>query len=65
MHIGLIGGIGPAATEYYDRGLIERHTRAEIPLELTIAHAEVRDLAQTISLSIHLGATMGYLWLDK
>jgi aspartate/glutamate racemase len=24
MHIGLIGGIGPAATEYYDRGLIER-----------------------------------------
>jgi aspartate racemase len=49
MHIGLIGGIGPAATEYYYRGLIERHTRAEIPLELTIAHAEVRDLAQNLA----------------
>ena len=39
MHIGLIGGIGPAATEYYYRGLIERHTRANTPLELTIVHA--------------------------
>jgi aspartate racemase len=29
MHIGLIGGIGPAATDYYYRGLIERHTRSD------------------------------------
>jgi aspartate racemase len=46
MHIGLIGGIGPAATEYYYRGLIERHTRANTPLELTIVHADLRELAQ-------------------
>ena len=25
MHIGLIGGIGPAATEFYYRGLFDRH----------------------------------------
>ena len=46
MHIELIGGIGPAATEYYYRGLIERHTRANTPLELTIVHADLRELAK-------------------
>jgi|SRR6516162_4793228 aspartate racemase len=46
MHIGLIGGIGPAATDYYYRGLIDRYARAGKPLELTIAHADLRDLAQ-------------------
>ena len=49
MHIGLIGGIGPAATEYYYRGLIARHTRSGTPLELTIAHADVRELAQNLA----------------
>lgn len=44
MHIGLIGGIGPAATDYYYRGLIERHAKAGTALELTIAHADVREL---------------------
>ena len=46
MHIGLIGGIGPAATEFYYRGLTDRHARAGTRLELTISNAEVRDLAQ-------------------
>jgi len=49
MHIGLIGGIGPAATEYYYRGLIERHARPGTPLDLTIAHADVRELAQNLA----------------
>jgi len=49
MHIGLIGGIGPAATDYYYRGLIELHTRSSVPLELTIVHADVRELAQNLS----------------
>jgi aspartate racemase len=49
MHIGLIGGIGPAATEYYYRGLIERHARSGTPLDLTIAHADVRELAQNLA----------------
>ena len=44
MHIGLIGGIGPAATEFYYRGLIARHERSGTVLDLTIAHADVHEL---------------------
>ena len=51
MHIGLIGGIGPAATEYYYRGLIERHAGPGRHLELTIVHADVRELAQNLTLN--------------
>jgi aspartate/glutamate racemase len=28
MHVGLIGGIGPAATEFYYRGLTDRHAKS-------------------------------------
>ena len=49
MHIGLIGGIGPAATEFYYRGLIDRHAKSGTRLELTIANAEVRDLSQNLA----------------
>jgi aspartate racemase len=49
MHIGLIGGIGPAATDYYYRGLIERHAGSGTPLELTLVHADVRELAQNLA----------------
>ena len=49
MHIGLIGGIGPAATEFYYRGLTDRHAKSGTRLDLTIANAEVRDLAQNLA----------------
>jgi aspartate racemase len=49
MHIGLIGGIGPAATDFYYRGLIERHAGAGVPLELTIAHADARELTHNLA----------------
>ena len=49
MHIGLIGGIGPAATEFYYRGLTDRHARSGTRLDLTIANAEVRDLSQNLA----------------
>jgi aspartate racemase len=42
MHVGLIGGIGPAATEAYYRGLLKAASNRA--LELTIAHADVRRL---------------------
>ena len=45
MHIGLIGGIGPAATEYFYRHLVRRHEAAGRHLELTIVHAHVHTLA--------------------
>lgn len=46
MHIGLIGGIGPAATEFYYRGLIDRHAASSTALELTIAHADVHEMSR-------------------
>src|SRR5690554_5554321 len=49
MHIGLIGGIGPAATDFYYRGLIERHVAAGVPLDLTIAHADVREMSRNLA----------------
>jgi aspartate racemase len=49
MHIGLIAGIGPAATDFYYRGLIERHAASGIPLELTMAHADVREMAKNLA----------------
>jgi aspartate racemase len=49
MHIGLIGGIGPAATDFYHRGLIERHAASGIPLELTIAYASAPEMSRNMA----------------
>ncbi|MBV8457960.1 MAG: aspartate/glutamate racemase family protein [Acetobacteraceae bacterium] len=46
MHIGLIGGIGPAATEFYYRALVKLYAQAERRLELTIANADARELVR-------------------
>jgi aspartate racemase len=44
MHIGLIVGIGPAATDYYYRQLIAAAASAGNDLELTMAHADTPTL---------------------
>ena len=44
MHIGLIGGIGPAATEVYYRALVRAHAAAGRRMALTIAHADTREM---------------------
>ena len=49
MHIGLIGGIGPAATDFYYRGLIDRARATEVPLACTIAHADVREMSKNLT----------------
>ena len=41
MHIGLIGGIGLGATEFYYRSLVTSFAERGTPLHLTIAHADV------------------------
>lgn len=41
MHIGLIGGIGLGATEFYHRRLVAGFSERKRPLHLTIAHADV------------------------
>jgi aspartate racemase len=41
MHIGLIGGIGLGATEFYHRRLVAGFAARKTTLNLTIAHADV------------------------
>jgi len=48
MHIGLIGGIGPAATDFYYRRLISTFARKKAALELTIAHADTATLLSNL-----------------
>jgi aspartate racemase len=49
MHIGLIGGIGPAATDYYYRRLIAAFAARGTPLELTMVHADTPTLLQHLA----------------
>lgn len=44
MHLGLIGGIGPAATDFYYRRLIKLAAKSERELDLTIVHADTPTL---------------------
>lgn len=44
VHIGLIGGIGPAATEFYYRHITAAHARAKRRLDLTIVQADAGEL---------------------
>jgi aspartate racemase len=48
MHIGLIGGIGPAATEFYYRGLVRAFAAVNRKLDLTISNAEVREMTRNM-----------------
>lgn len=48
MHIGLIGGIGPAATEFYYRALVMLYAQADLRLDLTIANASAKELVANL-----------------
>jgi aspartate racemase len=50
MHLGLIGGIGPAATEFYYRGLVKAHATVGKTLDLTIVHADTRVLLDNLAI---------------
>ena len=49
MHIGLIGGIGSAATEFFYRGLVNAYAAAERVMNLTIVHSDARQLVKNLS----------------
>jgi aspartate racemase len=49
MHIGLIGGIGPAATDFYYRRLIAEFAKRGQVLELTIVHADAPTLLTNLA----------------
>lgn len=46
MHIGLIGGIGPAATVMYYHSLVAQMRARGLPLEVTLVQAEASDLVR-------------------
>ena len=49
MHIGLIGGIGPAATDYYYQNIIRAFEARNLELELTMVHARSTLLLQNLA----------------
>src|SRR5580692_2553980 len=49
MHIGLIGGIVPAATDFYYRRLISTFAGKNVTLELTIVHADTPTLLNNLA----------------
>jgi aspartate racemase len=49
MQIGLIGGIGPAATDFYYRRLIAAFAARGAALELTLVHADTPTLLGNLS----------------
>jgi len=49
MHIGLIGGIGPAATVFYYERIVRAFAEAEPALRLTIAHTSARTLSRNVA----------------
>lgn len=49
MHIGLIGGIGPAATDFYYRRLISIFATKKALLELTVVHADTPTLVSNLA----------------
>jgi aspartate racemase len=65
MHIGMIGGIGPAATEFYYRNLVRTYQSFGRQLELTIVHADVNQLVAHIASGSHDLQTAVYLDLAR
>jgi aspartate racemase len=65
MHIGMIGGIGPAATEFYYRNLVRTYQSCGRQLELTIVHADVNQLVAHIASDSHDLQTAVYLDLAR
>ena len=49
MHIGLIGGIGPAATVFYYERIVRAFAASGRPLHLTIAHTSAAYLSSNVA----------------
>jgi aspartate racemase len=49
MHIGLIGGIGPAATVIYYERIVQAFAASAQPLHLTIAHTSALELSRNVT----------------
>lgn len=65
MHIGLIGGIGPGATDFYYRRLISTFAGKNTPLELTIVHADAPTLVRNLASNDAAAQTAIYMRLTN
>jgi aspartate racemase len=65
MHIGLIGGIGPAATDFYYRRLIAAFAARQAAMELTIAHADTPTLLKNLTNNDRAGQAAIFTRLTK
>ena len=65
MHIGLIGGIGPAATDFYYRRLISTFASRKAALELTIVHADTPTLLGNLATNDAARQVAIYMKLTK
>ena len=60
MHIGLIGGIGPAATAFYYQRIVQLFAAASTPLSLTIVHTDIGKLAANVKTNNRLAQAQEY-----
>ena len=65
MHIGLIGGIGPGATDFYYRRLISTFAGKNATLELTIVHADTPTLLSNLASNDAVAQTAIYTRLTN
>jgi aspartate racemase len=65
MHIGLIGGIGPAATDFYYRRLISTFASKQAALDLTIVHADTPTLLGNLASNNAAAQIAIYMRLTK
>ena len=65
MHIGLIGGIGPAATDFYYRRLISTFASRKAALDLTIVHADTPTLLGNLASNNAAAQVAIYMRLTK
>ena len=49
MHVGLIGGIGPAATVFYYERIVQAFAAAGQPLSLTMGHTSALTLSRNVA----------------
>ena len=63
MHIGLVGGIGPGATDFYYRRLISTFSRKNATLELTMVHADTPTLVSNLARNDTAAQTAIYMRL--
>src|ERR1700727_893124 len=65
MHIGLIGGIGPGATDFYYRRLISTFASKNASLELTIVLADTPTLLSNLARNDAVAQTAIYTRLTN